>query len=293
VAVLPIPLLRARGARYSRRESGCGRVRLKHGACVSSGPNANICSMSELGDQVRLFHRQGLKSLEIAHRLNIAQSTVQYHLRQLREPDESASPSGPAGRPKASRIKTREVVAQLLARGLSRAEVARRLGLAKSTVTYHASRLGGTVDQRFARRFDWPLIQAYYDEGHSLRECMRTFGFGNSSWQLAVRRGEVVPRPRFRPIDEVFAANTHRNRGGLKSRLLSQGLKENRCEQCGIAEWQGRPLSVALHHVNGDRLDNRLENLELLCPNCHSQTENFGGRGENRHLLRPPDQRGP
>jgi 5-methylcytosine-specific restriction endonuclease McrA len=41
---------------------------------------------------------------------------------------------------------------------------------------------------------------------------------------------------------------------------------------------------VALHHINGDRLDNRLENLQLLCPNCHSQTSTYSGRnGHRRH----------
>ena len=59
-------------------------------------------------------------------------------------------------------------------------------------------------------------------------------------------------------------------------------MKENRCERCGVSDWLGEPLAIALHHANGDGLDNRLENLVMLCPNCHSQTDNFSGRGRRR-----------
>ena len=45
----------------------------------------------------------------------------------------------------------------------------------------------------------------------------------------------------------------------------------------------GEPLNMELHHVNGDGSDNRLENLQLLCGNCHSQTDNWGGRGARRN----------
>ena len=73
----------------------------------------------------------------------------------------------------------------------------------------------------------------------------------------------------------LLVAGRPRNRTHVKLRLLSSGLKENRCEECGLTEWLGEPLSMALHHVNGDGQDNRLENVVLLCPNCHSQTANF------------------
>jgi 5-methylcytosine-specific restriction endonuclease McrA len=79
------------------------------------------------------------------------------------------------------------------------------------------------------------------------------------------------------------------NRFHLKGRLLSSGLKKNRCEECGISHWREKSLSMALHHVNGDRHDNRLENLQLLCPNCHSQTPNFSGRNARRRPQLPPE----
>ncbi len=72
------------------------------------------------------------------------------------------------------------------------------------------------------------------------------------------------------------------SRTHLKARLISAGLKENRCEVCGIVDWQGKPLNMELHHINGDGEDNRLENLQLLCGNCHAQTDNWGGRGQRR-----------
>jgi hypothetical protein len=149
-------------------------------------------------------------------------------------------------------------------------------------VCYHARRLGMLPDERFARRYDWVEIQRYYDEGHSIRDCARNFGFCIESWHRAVRAGLLVSRPRGAPIETYLVRNRRTNRSHLKQRLIRSGLKENRCERCGIAEWRGEPLSMALHHINGDGLDNRLENISMLCPNCHSQTPNFSGRNIRR-----------
>lgn len=62
----------------------------------------------------------------------------------------------------------------------------------------------------------------------------------------------------------------------LKIKLIESGLKECKCEMCGLSQWIGRPMKLQLHHMDGDHLNNELSNLQLLCPNCHSMTDNFG-----------------
>lgn len=78
--------------------------------------------------------------------------------------------------------------------------------------------------------------------------------------------------------------NTQKNSitGALKRFLLKEGIKEHKCEECGLNEWNKKPLSLELDHTDGIRSNNRLENLKLLCPNCHSQTETWRGRNKNK-----------
>ncbi len=166
--------------------------------------------------------------------------------------------------------------------GLGVKEIARFLNISPATVSYHKERLGYTMKRECARRYDWRAVQAFYDEGHTRTECQARFGFSASSWCDAVFRGDIVPRPVAMPLERLLAANQPRSRNNIKQRLITEGVKENSCEQCGISHWHERPLSLCLHHVNGDRHDNRLENLRLLCPNCHSQTPNFGSRNWRR-----------
>jgi hypothetical protein len=185
---------------------------------------------------------------------------------------------------KAPRVRhdTREAVRELLEAGMSQTQAAFELGLSKGTVCYHARQLGIEGDTRFSRRYDWTEIERAHASGMSMRECQQAFGFSTAAWHDARRRGVLKTRDPGIPIEELLVAGRPRNRGHLRARLLKAGLKEERCEQCGLDEWQGQPLRVTLHHVNGDPYDNRLENLSFLCPNCHSQTPNFGGR--NGHL---------
>lgn len=61
----------------------------------------------------------------------------------------------------------------------------------------------------------------------------------------------------------------------LKKRLIKEGLLTYKCYECGLTKWRNKNISLQLDHINGIHDDHRIENLRLLCPNCHSQTETF------------------
>lgn len=76
------------------------------------------------------------------------------------------------------------------------------------------------------------------------------------------------------------------SRHKLKRRLYDEGLKDRRCEQCGQGEvWRGRPMSLILDHINGVADDNRLANLQIVCPDCAATLETHCGRQSKAYLL--------
>ena len=88
-------------------------------------------------------------------------------------------------------------------------------------------------------------------------------------------------------LDDVFANKVRMKSAKLKLRLYEAGLKEKKCESCGIGdEWNGKPLVLQLDHQDGNPENNMLENLKILCPNCHSQTPTFcRGHGKNGNTI--------
>jgi Helix-turn-helix domain len=180
----------------------------------------------------------------------------------------------------------RALIAGLFEEGFSQAEIAAELGLSKSTVSYHARRLGRRIHDKFARRYNWDEVQRAHDGGMRAMECCRQFGFSRATWSKAVATGRIQSRSHLIPLRDLLVKGRRTNRTHLKGRLLQAGLKQNRCEICGITSWMGRPVNMQLHHINGDGSDNRLENIQFLCGNCHSQTDTYGGRNGHRRSER-------
>jgi Zn finger protein HypA/HybF involved in hydrogenase expression len=66
----------------------------------------------------------------------------------------------------------------------------------------------------------------------------------------------------------------------LHNRLLKEHRKEYRCEICGLSEWNGKPIPLQLDHIDGNSHNHLFENLRMICPNCHAQTETYCGKNK-------------
>jgi hypothetical protein len=97
---------------------------------------------------------------------------------------------------------------------------------------------------------------------------LETDHFVGQAWAKGQkRRGPRVP------LSEILVENsTYTSNADLRKRLIAEGLRPAHCQGCGIDSWLNEPLPLHLDHINGDHTDNRLENLRILCPNCHALT---------------------
>lgn len=124
-----------------------------------------------------------------------------------------------------------------------------------------------------------------------LRKYCVEFGIDLPKYDKSLNgRTENLVTPRKFSDSEIFVENsTYSNGANIKKRLYSMGVEE-KCTECGLgAEWNGKPISLQLEHINGVHSDNRLENLTILYPNCHSQTPTFAGR-KVKELSSPPNK---
>ncbi len=114
-----------------------------------------------------------------------------------------------------------------------------------------------------------------------LRNRVKKLGLDTSHFKQTGRTGEPVNKI---PLELILVEDSsYECTSRIKVRLISEGYKLPICESCGIGEvWNGKPLTLQLHHVNGKNRDHRIENVQLLCPNCHTQTETYVSRNSGK-----------
>ena len=87
-------------------------------------------------------------------------------------------------------------------------------------------------------------------------------------------KGKKITTNPGKTLDEICVVNSTYKSSSLLKKLVKEGKKKYQCEICNLTIWRENPISLELHHINGCHTDNRLENLQILCPNCHSQVHN-------------------
>lgn len=155
------------------------------------------------------------------------------------------------------------------------------------------SRIGSLSDKEFIallkesgtqadamRRLGYLAFSSSYP---ALRKRIAELGlteyFENKSKKFISDQKRTLGLQKGRPLVDILNLSSGRLQSGHRKRIIREGLLgKYACSECGISSWNSKYIVLQIDHVNGNPYDHRLENLRLLCPNCHSQTETYGNK---------------
>jgi len=148
-------------------------------------------------------------------------------------------------------------------------------------------------------------FQSILDESYSYTEILEKFGISSKGQNSVTIKKRIKDgkfdtskfdhnRSNFRKIryksldiDQVMVINSPHSRNVVKRLVIKFNLLEYKCHECGLGDcWNNKKISLVLDHINGISNDHRLENLRILCPNCHSQTDNFGSKNRSYKIIK-------
>jgi 5-methylcytosine-specific restriction endonuclease McrA len=116
----------------------------------------------------------------------------------------------------------------------------------------------------------------------AIRQKIKTLGLSTSHFDTTKYFGGFKRNPK-RNLTDVLTINSNwKSTHHLKERLIEENILKNECSECKLTNWRETPISLQLDHINGIRSDNRIENLRLLCPNCHSQCPTYAGKNKRK-----------
>ncbi len=117
----------------------------------------------------------------------------------------------------------------------------------------------------------------------SLKRAIASLGLDTTHWtRQGHRKGSSVPVVPACAISQLLIRGSDYSNSRLRRRLLAEGYAAHRCSRCQLETWMGEAIPLELDHIDGDRHNNSIDNLRLLCNNCHALTPTYKARNIGR-----------